>query len=371
MTLKKLFFVCSLIVFSSLRAQDYRTEINIPDIPGYKVLKCDFHIHTVFSDGQVWPDFRAGESWRDGLDAFAITDHIEYLPHKEDMVLDFNRSFEIAKSEADGLDLIAVKGAEITRPMPPGHFNALFLKDNNSLDVPEWRDAIKAAADQGTFIFWNHPGWSGQQADSIAKWYEEHTEMLSKKWLHGIEVVNGPDYDPIAHKWCIERGLTMLANSDVHSPISANYDKSQNQHRPLTLVFVKEKSEQGLKDALFAGNTVLYWNHHLIGKPEFLLELFWQSVSVKNNSVKAKGWSQLQINNNSEIDFELVLKRNVDGFRIPSKIKLNAGKTILFGIEGLEKEHILQQIRIPFTVKNMWPEPEKGLEIGLDLNLTE
>lgn len=30
-----------------------RKEINIPDILGYKTLKCDFHIHTIFSDGVV------------------------------------------------------------------------------------------------------------------------------------------------------------------------------------------------------------------------------------------------------------------------------------------------------------------------------
>lgn len=34
-------------------------KISIPDIPGYQTLKGDFHMHTVFSDGHVWPTFRA------------------------------------------------------------------------------------------------------------------------------------------------------------------------------------------------------------------------------------------------------------------------------------------------------------------------
>ena len=42
----------------------YRKAVRIPDIPGYKTLKCDFHIHTVFSDGSVWPDIRSEEAWR-------------------------------------------------------------------------------------------------------------------------------------------------------------------------------------------------------------------------------------------------------------------------------------------------------------------
>jgi hypothetical protein len=57
-------------------------KINFPDILGYKTLKCDFHLHTVFSDGQVWPTTRVDEAVREGLDAIAITDHIEYQPHK-------------------------------------------------------------------------------------------------------------------------------------------------------------------------------------------------------------------------------------------------------------------------------------------------
>jgi len=62
-----------------------RKEIRIPDIAGYRTLKCDFHMHTVFSDGNVWPTVRVDEAWREGLDAIAITDHVEYHPHKEDI----------------------------------------------------------------------------------------------------------------------------------------------------------------------------------------------------------------------------------------------------------------------------------------------
>ncbi len=49
-----------------------REIINIPDVKGYKTLKCDFHQHTVFSDGQVWPGVRVQEAWREGLDVIAI-----------------------------------------------------------------------------------------------------------------------------------------------------------------------------------------------------------------------------------------------------------------------------------------------------------
>ena len=39
--------------FPNLNEQNYRYHI-IPDIDGYKTLKCDFHVHTV-SDGKYGP----------------------------------------------------------------------------------------------------------------------------------------------------------------------------------------------------------------------------------------------------------------------------------------------------------------------------
>ena len=61
-----------------------RNEIQVPDLDGYTTLKCDFHMHSVFSDGLVWPTVRVDEAYRDGLDAISLTEHIEYRPHKQD-----------------------------------------------------------------------------------------------------------------------------------------------------------------------------------------------------------------------------------------------------------------------------------------------
>lgn len=54
-----------------------RKEVKIPDLPGYKTLKGDFHVHTVYSDGRVWPDIRIQEAWHDGLDVIALTDQYQ------------------------------------------------------------------------------------------------------------------------------------------------------------------------------------------------------------------------------------------------------------------------------------------------------
>jgi predicted metal-dependent phosphoesterase TrpH len=171
-----------------------RRPIRIPDIPGYRTLKCDLHTHTAFSDGSVWPDVRSEEAWREGLDAIAITDHIEYQPHAEDLPTNHDRSFEIAKPYGDRLALTVIHGSEVTRDMPPGHLNAIFLRSSVPLEAETWREALMAAHEQGAFIFWNHPGWTGQQPDGVARWYPEHTELVEKGMLHGIEVVNSRSY---------------------------------------------------------------------------------------------------------------------------------------------------------------------------------
>jgi len=75
--------------------------IRFPDVPGYKTLTCDLHMHTVFSDGAVWPIIRVDEAMRDGLDVIAITEHLEYQPHKEDIPNpDRNRSHVVASNRA-------------------------------------------------------------------------------------------------------------------------------------------------------------------------------------------------------------------------------------------------------------------------------
>ena len=101
--------------------QNVSKEKQIPDISGYITLKCDFHMHTVFSDGKVWPTVRVTEALKEGLDAIALTDHIDKGKPVTDVVKNLNRAFEIAAEEAVGTDLILIKGGEITFSMPPGH----------------------------------------------------------------------------------------------------------------------------------------------------------------------------------------------------------------------------------------------------------
>lgn len=281
MKVSKVLVSATLLFSILLTAQaQRRNEIQVPDLEGYVTLKCDFHMHTVFSDGLVWPTVRVDEAYREGLDAIALTEHIEYRPHKKDIVADHNRSFELCGKKADELGILLIRGSEITRPMAPGHFNAIFLSDSNPLEQPEYRDAFKEAKKQGAFIFWNHPGWARQQPDSTL-WWQEHTELYDNGCMQGIEVANGPLYMPEAIQWCLDKNLTMIGTSDIHQPIQTDYDFSKGEHRTMTFVFAKNRSLEGIREALDSHRTAAYYRELLIGREELLRPFFEKCVEVK------------------------------------------------------------------------------------------
>jgi hypothetical protein len=347
-----------------------RREVKIPDIPGYRTLKCDFHTHTVFSDGQVWPDVRVEEAWREGLDAIAITDHIEYKPHKQDVKPDVGRSYEIARDAAGGKGVIVIRGAEITRDMPPGHFNAIFLKDTKALDTPDWNNAMKNAMDQVAFIFWNHPGWDGQQPDGIPRWYAEHTMALEKGWMQGIEIVNEDSYYPLAHKWALEKNLAIVGNSDIHQPTSMAYDFFKNEHRTMTLVFAKEYNEDAIKEALQAHRTAVYYKNNIVGDQKYLGQIFDKSVQMPEEvTIKGKAKAYVRIHNSSELDLELVADGLSEQVTAPKEITLYADKTVMMTISGKQTSLSgTQKIRIPYKVKNFLVAPDENLRVELAMN---
>ena len=67
-----------------LNAQQLSSDraIIFPDIDNHFTLVSDFHSHTAFSDGDVWPTIRVEEAARDQLDDLAITDHLYKDPNK-------------------------------------------------------------------------------------------------------------------------------------------------------------------------------------------------------------------------------------------------------------------------------------------------
>lgn len=274
-----------------------RQEVRIPNVDGYLTLKGDFHMHTVFSDGAVWPTFRVEEARKTGLDIIAITDHIEvkrYSKWLSDKV-DYNTSYQIAQESAQD-DIIVVPGTEITRSKPFGHMNALFISDANKANTKKELDALEAMLKQGAYILWNHPGWP----DDISTMYPIHKELIAKGKIHGVEIWNDLESYPVSYDWIQEYGLHPFANSDIHATIGFKYAGI----RPMTLVFAKEKSLESIKEAMFAGRMLAFFNNFLMGKEEYMKLLVPECIDFEKLEDKGS-YYRCRVKNNSDIKFML------------------------------------------------------------------
>lgn len=301
--MKKLTLLLLIIIVTPGFLFAQKKIINIPDIPGYTTLKCDFHTHTVFSDGNVWPTYRIDEAWEDGLDVLAISDHLEYLPHEDYIPAEHNAAFNIAENRAMERNLILVHATEITRTMPPGHLNALFVKDAAAINLDDPFKTVEKAVEQGAFIHWNHPGWKSQEPDGIPKLYDIHMDLLDKGYIHGIEFFNSTEYYPNILEWCDKYNLAVIANSDVHGIISEDYEHTT---RPLTLVFAKERSLESLKEAMFDTRTLAYFNNTLAGKEELLKMVFKASISIGDPYYENEKYKWIEITNESDVPFHMI-----------------------------------------------------------------
>ena len=291
-----------------------------PKAGDFLTLTADLHQHTVFSDGCVWPTTRVEEAQREGVDVIALTDHIEYTPNKDIVLPVLSRPYEIALPEAKKRDVILIPGLEITRGTymstedPIKHIVALFLKDFDALRTEKMKDAVYAAADQGAFLFWAHPQWG--QPSKKSEWFPEMDEFLDKGILKGFEVLNEDDYQPVVIDWCQKHKVAMMGNTDIHAVAAYILDWTKGEHRPMTLIFAKERTLDSVKEALFAGRTAVYrfqfdGPDQVIGNEELLRPMLQNGLSVQPNIKVGQPivGTPMQVTLKNNFPFELQLKR--------------------------------------------------------------
>lgn len=338
------------VQFPHMQKTSVRKEIRIPNILGFQTLKCDFHMHTIFSDGVVWPTVRVDEAWEEGLDAIAITDHIENQPSKKYVTGDHNASYEIAIERANEKNILLIRAGEVTRKMPPGHLNALFLDDVNPLDTKEPIDALLAAKKQGAFILWNHPGWKAQQPDTCL-WMPLHQELFEKGLINGIEVFNEQEYYPIVLDWCLNKKLAVISNSDIHDVTGYFYDIENDHRRPMTLVFAKDRSLKSIQEAMFENRTLAYFDNKLAGKKELMEAIFKASVTAKPiGKMDGKNRELYEISNISAIPFVV---ENLKG----QVITVPAESTLVMALDLMDYQEL--------TIRNCYTGSNSVLHINM------
>lgn len=379
-------FILSMFVAAAASVSVSATTPNkivIPNIEGYKTLKGDFHIHTVFSDATVWPTTRVQEALWEGLDVIAISDHVDSRLQKQIKAglfdaekCDRDRSFEIARKAA-GKKLLVIHGGEISRGMPPGHWNCLFVSDCNKIceeaekfDDDEFKAAhagLKEAKAQGGFTMWNHPNWE-KQAPNKTEWWKEHTQLYNEGYMNGIEVYNKfAGYCPEAHQWALEKNITMFGNSDAHTPFFYMIDYLNGQHRPITLVFATEKTEEAVRDALDHQRTAVYAEEMVYGREDMLRPLFEACVKVKGVKFSDKQVSFTLVNK-SCIPIRLRKAPGSEKFFYVRNYELRPFETITVTVKPLIKDHQYQKltdkhVEVNFIAETFQIGPDKSLPV--------
>ncbi len=326
-------------------------------------------MHTVFSDGHVWPSIRVKEALRDSLDAISLTEHLEYQPREKDIPHpDRNRSYEVAEQNARAHDLIIVKGSEITRAMPPGHHNAIFIDDANKLLIKDSLEVFREANRQGAFVFWNHPNWIAQTKDGVAKLTDMHRYLISEGLLHGIEVVNEFTYSDEALQIALDNDLTIMGTSDIHGLIDWDYKVHEGGHRPVTLVFAEERTADAIKKGLQERHTVVWYNNLLIGREEWLVPLIKTCLSVeKVQYMGAASVLQVFIKNDSDVEFLLTNNSGYtmhDGIGVIQVFPNTTTKIELKTFKILDRVDMKFRVLNAVTAPNINPVIEMSVEIN-------
>jgi 3',5'-nucleoside bisphosphate phosphatase len=341
---------------------DRRDPLPVPDVAGYHTLKCDLHIHTVFSDGNIWPTTRVIEAWREGLDVIALSDHDDYRPYKDDVSLDLGRPHAIASPLAGQLRMLLVPAVEITRG--DIHFNALFVEDHNAFAGLGLADALREAGAQKAFVFYNHPGWRAKP-----EWLPEVAAAHLQGQVHGVELVNGPTYYPEVFPWIDEKKLAIIATSDIHDPVSP---RDAPRSRTITLAFARTPDLDGVREALFERRTVGWMGGRLWGAEQWLRGLWDGAVEVMQPGIRVEQGAQratVFLRNRSAIPFQARVVKSPEW--LTGRAATIHPESVSTLILSIPKDTVLKpgSVELELELTNLHCAPDRNLVVRLPLTV--
>ena len=270
------------------------------DMIKLKPLKGDLHMHTIYSDGNRTPLAMCLHSLGLGLDFMSITDHDCYEGSLE----------AIAKVKEFNIDILVLPGEEITvrkNETVNSHGNGHMLSINANKSIENQRTdstiyakelediaqnikndlvgkdidplnyarniwAINKVQEANGIAIMCHPNWIYHNAKYHLN-QPIYKELLESSKLDGVEVIGDinktEENNNMGYLTYIEikdkhKYLSPLSNTDAH-------DIDHNARERFTMVFVKDKTAEGITDAIKAGFTCAILKrendeHQFVGK---------------------------------------------------------------------------------------------------------
>jgi hypothetical protein len=232
-------------------------------IEGYQILSGDFHVHAFVGDGGIPPWMLQRHATHVGLDVFAITNHNQTLA---------GRLGRAAAQPSTG-PLVLV-GEEITGR--DYHLIGVGIERPVNWDQPA-RRAIADVHAQGGVAIAAHPmhGFDGYDPVALAD-------------LDGVEVAHPDALAPTMGRQFEEfYQRTRARNPEVAAIGSSDFHTSGPMGRCRTYLFVRERSEAGVVQAIRDGRTVgRCESGRLWGRPELvrLLEPYRDALAPPDES---------------------------------------------------------------------------------------
>lgn len=251
-------------------------RFDFPPAGPYQVLRCDFHTHTVISDGRLTARERVEESKRLGYDVIAITDHGSTLAYRS------------AKAAGDELGVLVLRGLE-SGVQGKEHYVILGVdgtyrpRDSHRWSEAEggqtvfYREEMDQVRRHGGLIIWAHPHvglreptlWGIQEG--IIRGVELKNDVVGEGW--NTTKSHGTDWYPDAFQWALEHDLAVLACTDAHG--------ARRSDPAVTLVLASGRTERDVMDAIRDRRTIAWFDGMLWGRRDTLEQLAGAMVQGK------------------------------------------------------------------------------------------
>jgi hypothetical protein len=189
--------------------------------------------------------------------------------------------------------------------------------------------------------------------------------------MHGVEAYNYFDgFSWEAFQWAIDRNLTLICGTDMHTAMFRSINFPAGELRPVTLIFAKEATPEGVKEALLARRTAIFADGCVYGDEALLNELVSACLKVKDIT-KNKTSVKITIENNSSIPFRMRGHSGEEGVSYTNFVNVYPFETDHISCcEAVYKAPVtFTEINLSFDIENFFTAPGKQFNYKMHITL--